>query len=210
MKSHWSTIKNKLQHSGVIRLFLDAIGRLGIKIVPYYVVMEGLFLKQSSIDAPELGEYQTGFLNSDEIKKIAAIPGRQESEDDLLRRLTAGQLCFGLKLNNDLSAFTWCNLQEFRVFGVQRAMAQDEAYLFDAYTLLPCRGKGIAPFMRYELYRVLDKFGKRTLYSYSDVFNLPALKFKQKLNARIVELNLYIDIFARYRFNLLIKKFNKS
>jgi hypothetical protein len=89
-------------------------------------------------------------------------------------------------------------------------MAQDEAYLFDAYTLLPCRGKGIAPFMRYELYRVLDKFGKRTLYSYSDVFNLPALKFKQKLNARIVELNLYIDIFARYRFNLLIKKFNKS
>ena len=69
------------------------------------------------------------------------------------------------------------------------------------------RGKGIAPYIRYQLYKELTKLGRNKLYSISDFFNAPAIKFKKKLNAKSHKLILFIEIFNKWRFSLLIKKY---
>lgn len=208
MISYLQSIKAKLKYSGIVRLFLDAFGRIGVQITPYYIVMEGLFEDLKPYLGTGFEAYDVGFLGHDDMQAIAAIPGRNISEVELIERLENGNLCFGLKLNGDLGAFTWCHLAEYRGLGRIKPLAQDEAYLFDAYTLFPYRGKGIAPYIRYQLYKELAKLGKHKLYSYSDAFNASSLNFKKKLNAKITEKHLSIDIFRRWQLNFLIRKYN--
>ena len=208
MVSYLQSIKIKYKYSGIARLFLDAFGRIGVQITPYYIVIEGLFGDLEPFFETGFEAYDVGFLGPDDMPSIAAIPGRNISEDKLVERLENGNLCFGLKKNAVLGAFTWCHLTEYRGLGRIKPLAQDEAYLFDAYTLFPFRGKGIAPYIRYQLYKELAKLGKHKLYSYSDAFNASSLKFKKKLNARISEKHLSIDIFRRWQFNFLIRKYN--
>jgi len=208
--SYWENIKIKLQYSGFTRLFFDALGRIGIKITPYYIVMEGLFNKSYPNFETGFEEYDTGFLGPEDMKAIAAIAGRHISEERLLERLEKGNLCVGIKQEGDLAAFTWCNLTELTGRGKVKPLKPDEAYLFDAYTLIPFRGRGIAPFIRYQLYKEVAKLGKQKLYSISGAFNAPSLKFKKKLNAILVEKHIDIEILNRLKYSFLLKKDDKG
>ena len=78
--------------------------------------------------------------------------------------------------------------------------------LFDAYTLDSFRGKGIAPYIRYQLYKELEKTGRMTLYSISERFNLSSIRFKKKLNARLVGQGLCVVLFKKWRFSTRLKK----
>jgi hypothetical protein len=210
LNSYWEIIRIKLKYSGFVRLFLDALGRIGVRITPYYIFVEGLSDKLDLNFNKDFEEYDLGFLSPDDMKVIAAIPGRHINEKKLIERLDNGKLCFGLKLNGELCAFTWCSLTEFRGIGKNKALAKDEAYLSDAYTFFPFRGRGIAPYIRYELYKEIAKLGKHKLYSYSSAFNAPSLKFKKKLKARIIEKHIYIKIFDKWKSSFLLKKFNRN
>jgi hypothetical protein len=203
--SYWKNIRIKLQFGGFTRVFFDGLSRIGIRISPYYIVLEGLFNKLYPSLETGFEEYDTGFLGPEDIKAIAAIPKRNIDEKVFIERLEKGNLCFGIKLNGELVAFTWCNLTEFTGMGNVKPLKHDEAYLFDAYTLIPFRGKGIAPFIRYQLYKEADKLGKKKLFSVSNAFNTPSIKFKKKLNAVLLEKHISITIFNRWKYSFLIK-----
>ena len=205
----WENIKSKMRYGGLPRLFFDALARIGITIEPYYILLEGLFGQPPSADfTTRFKDYDVILLTADDMKAIAAIPGKEESERQLLGRLNKGNLCVGIKHNSHLVGFTWCDLAEFTLKGNEKPLKPDEAYLFDAYTLIPYRGKGIAPYIRYQCYQQLADMGKTKLYSVSGAFNVSSLKFKQKLKAEITEKHLSIDIIKRWRFNFLIKRYN--
>lgn len=198
----------KARYSAFPRLIVDGLWKLGICIRPLYVFREGLSL----CDPPELPEppanCEVSFLGPDDMKTIAVIPGRNISEIELTRRLEEGKKCLGVTLGGELAAFTWCDLDEFDFDGYRFPLEDDEAYLFDAYTLVPFRGRGLAPFVRYETYVQLAALGRRNLYSYSDCFNTPAIKFKKKLKAKKAELRLYVGLFGRWRFSKRIKQYD--
>lgn len=198
----------KLQYGGYARLFFDALARIGILISPYYVVMEGLSNKSYPNLEKGLKDYDVTFLESEDMEAISAIPGREESEEELLNRLEKGDLCLGIKQNRDLAAFTWCNLTEFAVKGNKKPLKPDEAYLYDAYTLASFRGRGLAPFIRYQLYKELAKLGKQKLYSVSGSLNKSSLRFKKKLNAMIIEKHMYIEIFNKWKYSYLLEKYD--
>ncbi len=100
----------KIHYNPFIRLIFDGLMKIGIRIQPYYVVQEGLF--NGSLPHLETGfnEYEISFLKPQDMKAIAAIPGRIISEEELLLRLKEGKKCFGLKYRGELVAFTWCDL----------------------------------------------------------------------------------------------------
>lgn len=196
-----------MRYGGLPRLFFDALARIGITIAPYYIVLEGLFDQAPYDFSTRFDEYDVGLLSSGDMNTIAAIPGKEESEKQLLGRLNKGNLCVGIKHNLNLVGFTWCNLTEFAVKGNEKPLMADEAYLFDAYTLIPYRGKGIAPFIRYQCYKQLADMGKARLYSVSGVFNTSSIKFKKKLKARIMEKHVYIEIFRKWNYTMLVKKY---
>lgn len=184
-----------------------ALKRVRITINPYYVFIEGLFDGRLPELQTRFEGYSIGSLTTEDMKTISRIPGRKVTLQQLMKRLDDGNMCFGMKHSNELVAFTWYDLNESNIKGRKVSLKKNEAYLFDAYTLVAYRGKGIAPYMRYQVYRELVKLGKTKLYSFSDYFNPPAIKFKQKLNAKYLELRIIVG-FRRWRFSVLLNSYN--
>lgn len=205
---YWKYIRQKAKYSHPLRLLVDGLWKLGISVRPLYIFQEGL----SDAKIPEwegkFDGYELEFLDMKDMGAISSIPFRNASSlDQLSRRLREGKRCLGMKHGGELVAFTWCDFEKFSFEGFWFDLADDEAYLFDMYTLVPYRGRGVAPYLRYEIYRELDLLGKKRLYSVSDCFNTPAVKFKLKLNARIIELGLLVELFGKWQFGRTIKKY---
>lgn len=197
----------KARHNSILRLVFDGLAKLGVKIQPYYIVVEGLFNRSLPHLETGFDEYEIGFLGPQYMNEISAIPGRILSEEKLLLRLKEGKKCFGLKYRKELVAFTWCDFDECNFKGFRFPLKKNEAYLYDAYTLIPFRGKGIAPYLRYQCYKELAKLGRNKLYSISDCLNTPSVRFKKKLNAELLELCLFVEMFKKWHFSSRLKKY---
>ncbi len=200
-------IKNKLRYSSFLRVVLDGIAKAGIRIDLYYIVLEGLFNRSLSYLETGFDEYELCFLSPQDMKTISSIPDRNFTEEYLLERLRNGQKCFGLKYCGELAAFTWYNF-DWCTFKLNKFPLKDnEAYLFDAYTLMHFRGKGLAPYIRYQCYKELAKSNRHKLFSFFTYFNTPSIKFKKKLNAKFIELRLSVELFRKWSFDLHLKKY---
>jgi GNAT superfamily N-acetyltransferase len=193
------------------RLFPWKLSSLGIKLSPYYVYREELHGCKPIIFGSEFAACETLFLGKQDMTELHCIDGRSNSEQDLCKRLEKGNKCFALKLNGNIVGFTWGDFETFTYPpGHHFNLDENEAYLFDAYILKAYRGHKLAPFLRYSFYQELKKMGRHILYSYSDYFNTPAVRFKEKLNARIVKLCLYIELFEKFTWNLTLKSYPEN
>lgn len=208
-KIYFKELRIKFRYSHFLRLFFDAIARLGIRFAPYYLFEEVISPENSPKRPVGFDDYEVSFWGPEEMKSMAKIPGRKFSEEFLIQRLKDGHQCLGLKKDNNLAAFTWCNLREATLKYNLFSLNKDEAYLFDAYTLMDFRGKGVAPFLRYHLYTELQKLSRTKLYSYSDYFNTSAVRFKQKLGANKMKLLLIVDLFGKWHFSFYLKDYQK-
>ncbi len=202
----------KIRFSSPLRIITDILGRLGVRITPYYIYLEGLDYADLSSLKTDFTGYETVLLGSQDMKEIAEIPGRCNlTEQSFLNKLNQGHLCLGMKHDGKLAGFNWANLTEL-TFSASTCfkLKNNEAYLYDAFTLMDFRGIGIAPYIRYKCYQQLEQLGKNRLYSISLAFNTPAIKFKKKLNAEPYELRLFIDIFRKWELNVRLKKYCNS
>jgi GNAT superfamily N-acetyltransferase len=194
-------------------LLRDAYGILSsvVKIVPFYIFQEFLSDEKELNLRPDLGSLQASVLEPSDIKAVSLNPEVPESEGLLLDRLAHGSICLGLKHNDDIAAYTWCNLKEFQYHPtLDITLKEDEAYLYDARTFKAYRGKNIAPYLRYQLYKYLAKTGRTKLYSYTVLFNTAAVNFKLKLKAKPIKLYLGFVFFKRYRLNILVKDYESK
>jgi len=195
----------------VHQVLFDVLAKMGLLILPYHLVAEGMRNAGPRPSAGKLAEYEFGFLGPHDMKAIANIPGRRLSLAQLLSTLQEGKLCFGAQYRGEVVAFTWCNLTEgtlwsHRVFPLK----EHEAYLFDAYTLEHFRGIGIAPYLRYRCYEELAKLGRDQCYSITAVWNAPAARFKEKLGAQVLELGILVSLFRRWRFHVRLRDYTRG
>lgn len=190
------------------RVLLETLGKAGIIISPTYLVLEGLGGKSLPHLEQKFADDEFGFLDAPDMKPLAAMPERHFSEEELLRRLAEGQKCFGVKRNGQIVAFTWCSMAPY-AFADRQAfpLQQNEAYLFDAYTVSHVRGSGIAPVLRYRCYQELAKLGRDRCYSLTAFSNTPAMNFKKKLGAQILELRLYVELWGRWWWSIQLRDY---
>jgi GNAT superfamily N-acetyltransferase len=174
---------------------VEALKKIKIMVSPYLIFVEEFYenITSPQIDN-ELNKYKIIFLGREDMKTIEALPDRIPTEAELLNRLNEQKVCMALKLGQEIVAFTWYDLKECNIKGIKCPINDNEAYLFDAYTLPSYRGKGIAPFVRYRSYQELKNIGKHRLLSFSDYYNTPAIRFKQKLKAKPVELRIAVSL----------------
>lgn len=200
----------KLRYSGLLRTVFDLLAKAGIRIAPFYVVQEGLL--EGDIPAYESGfdEYELDYLHEEDMKALSEIPERTFTEEYLIERLRKGQVCYGVKFNGKPVCFNWFDFREFRLDVQTAVMKDDETYLFDAYTIIPFRGKKLLPYVRYQSYKELYRMGKIKLYSVSDYFNTPSIKFKKRLNAKIIKLELEVILFKKWRFIFNLQDHEKN
>lgn len=188
-------------------MVLDRLAMMGLRIAPFYLVEERLFEDL----APELERGFEGFeiclLGPADMEAIGRTPGYNFSTEQLLDRLDKGQKCFGVRHEGNLAAFTWADLRECFDKWCRFPLAENEAYLFDAYTLEAFRGRKIAPFMRYNCYRALNQIGRDRFFSISELFNTPSIRFKSRLKARCLSLWLTFELFGRHRWTVKLKNY---
>ena len=197
MKHYLRYVKHRIRDNSRKQLVIDIYGKAGVWISSYYLIMEGL-----SGDSPRVPKTTSPlgirFLGPEDMAQIAAIPERNIREPALQRRFLEGKKCLGILDGQTVVAFTWCDLESCHFRGRPFPLAENEAYLFDAYTSKECRGTGIAPYLRYRLYEELAKMGKTYLYSITERSNKSALRFKLKLNARIIGRGLSVILLKRW------------
>ena len=199
----------KFRYSHFLRPLFDAIARLGIRITTYYLFMEEIPPENQQILPDGLEDYEFCYWGPEDMEDVAFIQGRKFSGAFLAQRFKEGSQCIGLKKNNHPAIFSWYNLKKatFKYNGFP--LKNDEAYIFDTLTLLDFRGKGLAPFLHFHLYKDLRKIGRRKLYSYVDYLNSPAVRLKVKLNAVRIKLYLSIDLFGKRQFHFTLKDYQK-
>ncbi len=197
-------IVEKLKYSTWLRLFFDFLAKMGIRITPYFVAQE-------KPGAGALGGMADGFeafrfrvLTPGDMAGLSRIPGRSITERHLIQRLEKGHFCFGLMKGGDIVAFSWVNPQEGRSELCSFALRTHEAYFYDLYTVPAWRGNRLALHMRYHAYRYLFRQGLTEFYSVHDALNTPAVKFKQKLQARLIYKGVSLKLFNRYKYNVCI------
>ncbi|HYA30722.1 MAG TPA: GNAT family N-acetyltransferase [Acidobacteriota bacterium] len=155
------------------------LASMGIVIAPYYWIQEGVNDIDLSQNKADFENYTFGFFGPDEMKQIVASEAWGYAEDQLLARLEEGEKCFGAKYHGEIVAFMWVDLEKWFIKKHRTKLGNNEAYLFDMYIMKPFRGKGIAPYLRYQSYRFLKKTGRDRLFSYSDYFNNPSIRCKK-------------------------------
>lgn len=207
----FSKIREKFQYGLFLYFLTSHLKKVGIEILPYYWVQEGLF-GDSPIAGRNLpADYTFKFLSLEDMKIIGNIVGREdENEPMLLKRLEKGDKCLAAKYQEQIAAFTWIDLTGDSFKEHRLSLNANEAYLYDMYTLKSFRGSNIAPYLRYECYKALKDMGRGKCYSASHVFNAPSIKFKQKLNAKIIATYLDVRLINKIHWNWKLKSYAKS
>ena len=185
---------------------LNPLHKIGLKITPFYLYEEGHFGAIWKSRKDDFDEYEIGFLSPRDMKEIAALSrGDWSSEEKLLARFNDGQKCFGAKYPGKIVAFTWSNFESCHDSLYKFPLRDDEAYLWDAFTIPSSRGKGIAPYLRLRFQKKLETLGRNKSYSITLFFNRPAISFKNKLNARPIFLGINLASRRKCYLSLKIK-----
>ena len=200
-------VRDKVRHRLVLQSLFGMLGRTGIEIVPYYVTHESLNHETEPGVDPKLGPIAACLLSPAEIEAVYTHPDSRVMGDVKSTYLAERCFCFGLKLNGEMAAYMWCNLHRCHSRFNMFPLKDDEAYLCSAVTFRAYRGKNMAPFLRYELYKHLNQIGRTNFYSITEFFNTSAQKFKEKLGAKPIKLGLYVGLFNRWQWSITLKKY---
>jgi len=203
-------LRQKVRYNNIFRLIQDILVKLGIRFSLFYLKGEELNRTISGLESNELSNYEVGFFNDQDVIKIAELGERRSSSGNLLKLLQDGCICYGVKKNGKIIAFTWFNLHECPFKGYMFKLKETEAYVFDTYTLIEYRGRRIASYMRYQSYKELRSLGKTYLYSIVEVFNKQSNRHAEKLGVQILLMGLYIDLFQKWRFRYRIRLYENT
>ena len=186
----------------VFHAILKKLKRIGIEVSPYYIVTEGFVDNNTMNIVPKFSTSTPDFLTKEEINFL-----ENDSEILITPELDEKSKCFALRHNSQIIAASWCKFDKFEIFNKSFTLQYDEAYLHGASTLKKYRGKNLAPYIRVQLYKRLFEMGYTKIYSYTEVFNTSAMKFKKKLGATPKELYLYINLWGKFNKTILIKRY---
>lgn len=180
-----------------------------VHVEPFYLMLEGIGSLAESDIRVRMNEEDLSVvsLGHSDMKQLAETPGVKETTEVLVERLNNGWLCLGLKCGDLIIAHMWCNIIacDSKLYSFQ--LEHDEAYLTDARTLDDYRGKGLAPYLRFQFYKRLHVMGRNKLYSITEFFNVPAMNFKKKLCAKPIALYIHVRLLGKFGFHILIRRY---
>lgn len=199
-------ISNIIKHGLFWHGVRNNLARIGLDFMPYYWVQEAT----SAIDPPQIRgtdkNFEISIFGREEIEYIQnTIIGIEEK--DLIEDLKNGEICIGLKNKETIAAYMLIKRRPFYFRKRYFNLKPYESYLHSMYTFEAYRGKGIAPYLRYHSYKLLEKEEVTTFYSVSEYFNKSTIKFKKKLNSKPIRLYLNVRLFKRWIWNFTLKKY---
>jgi len=180
------------------------------KIIPFYLVEERLIPDLELSLEPGLKNLTARILSPAEVAELGANPETLGPSNIFLEKLKHGYQCMGLLHRGQVVAYSWFSLErcEYKTFGFH--LKENEAYLCDARTFKKYRGKNLAPYLRYQLYKELAHRGRSKFFSFTISGSTSSVRFKEKLGAKPFQLYLYVELLKKYGVVIPIKKMNLS
>ena len=176
-----------------------------IQILPYYITEEK-FDERNEINVPlKKEDLQIELLPRNEIESLAHHEESNVAATEWIQHVNNGCLCMAVRYKGQIAAYSWCDPNYLRFKGRVVKLKQNEAALFGARTYKAFRGNNLAPYVRYEFYKLLKQRGIERFYSTTLWSNTSSMKFKRKLGARNVELSLYVSLFRKYRLHFRLR-----
>lgn len=200
--------RNLLDNGLLLFGIRNSLVRYGFDIDPIYWVLEGSEKCEPPKIKGDASEYSLEYLDLEELKLIGQKLGNAQAED-MLQGFQNGQKCIGLRHKKEIAAFMFIEIKEFKYKGTSKLLKENEAYLLNMYTFDSFRGRNLAPYLRYESYRLLKEIGKDRVYSITAFFNKSSIKFKDKLKAKNLKLYLYIVLFKKYHKRINLKTYKQ-
>lgn len=195
----------RMRHGLVLFSILNFLRRFGVYINPYWVDLESLaFCPEPSLkDDP--GLYHLDSINKEDV--LLLYHQLRWNTDTLTDHIKSEFRGVGLYRNEELEAFMMIRTKSFAFFGKEFQLGQNEAYLENMYTYEKFRGKNLAPYLRYQCYKLLAAEGRTNCYSITQYFNTSSRKFKAKLGAKPSELWLHLGLSKKLHRTILLKKY---
>jgi GNAT superfamily N-acetyltransferase len=211
--SYYEYVKRRIQYSSVTRLVLEILAKVGLNLRPFVLFRESNTGNDISNTKPDIESIEIRYLEREDMHLLTPFsrhPGRDVPKSTLDDRLNSGNRCAALFIDNELAAFSWCDFERCSFDGYSFKLRENEVYLFDAYTPVSFRGKGLAAHIRRHLYRELARQGYDIYYSFSDLLNRPAVRFKEKLRAEKIVTGYFLVLFSRWQFTFFIRKIDAN
>lgn len=200
-------IKNRIKNGLVLFSLRNLLSRTGIDIAPYFWVLEGSREYKIPKIKGKIEEYELIYLGIHDLETISAYKTRL-TMSELLEGFKNGQECIALKNNDDIAAFMFIQYESFTYSKKTFELNDKDAYLLNMYTFDDYRGKNLAPYLRHKSYELLKGKGRENIYSITDYFNKPSIKFKSKLMAINSVLYLKVVLFKKVFWTFKLRKYS--
>ena len=201
-----SKLRKKLKHGLFMYGVSNRAARLGLEFTPFYWEKEFV----TKCDAPKIRanveEYSIRSLNEEDLRSLHSS-GDAYRISEKIQQLKDGQICLGLLHKEKIAAYSWLEYKSLNFRNLEVVLKKNESYLGGMHTIESYRGKNLAAYLRYRIYRILEENGRDTIYSISDYFNGPAVRFKEKLNSKHVKLHLYINLFDKIQRRIILRSY---
>lgn len=204
--SQYKRTINKFRYGLVLQSIRNMLTKIGIVITPYYWIKENIPYTAIPEIKGSISEYSVEFLEEKDMR-VLSENARGYSEAEFMTRLRDGNLCLGLKHNDEVVTFMWIFLKRCDFMPVNIPLKRNEVYVSDMYTMEPYRGKNLAVYLRYRSYPIIREMGRDTIFSVTEYFNTSAMKYKKKLNPTNLNLVLYIKLFNKFKWSCIIKTY---
>lgn len=197
----WSRVRHGL-FLFTLRNFLT---RLGLDIAPYYWEKEGLNqCKELSINGNS-DDYSIVHITPDEIGIMHNIMGLDV--DEMREDIKNGDLCMGVKYQEEIVAVVFAKFDDFIFKHRTFEMKNNQAYILNLYTFEQHRGKNLAPYLRYQSYKVLKEKGVDEVFSITSYFNKSSLRANKKMGITHLKLFFYLGLFKKFHWNYELKEY---
>ena len=125
-----------------------------------------------------------------------------------MHRLEAdGCTCFVIVIDGQCASSMWSDPRGLQIPWPHKALTANEVYLNNMVTAAEFRGLALAPTLRYQVFKYLEKEGYDTFYSFTECFNTPAKNLKLKLGVNFKWLGLKFRIFRYVKGHIILRRF---
>ena len=182
------------------------LAKLGIDIMPYYYfIATKENAKPQKIKGEKLDLRFSTFNEADISFIKSSIKGIEQK--DFSSDLKEGDVCIGLKNEEEIVAYTFIKFKSFCFRKRYFALGEEDIYLHSLYVFDKYRGKNISSYMKYKRFEMFESQGIKYHHTIVEYFNKGALKVQYKANSKKIALYLNVMLFKKWTLNFTLKTF---
>lgn len=197
-------LRYKFRYNSWPRLAVNALKRIGITVLPYYVFRRDI---AGPPKQPNLEGYEFDELTAQDMPRIARLPMAHSDEQTYRLRLRNGQRCFAMRQGSEIFAFCWMDPGRCNFAGERFTLQADEVYIYDIYTTPSQRGRNLAPILNACYTERLRAEGIRAVFGVVDSMNRSSLNYVKKIGSQVQRKNLYLNVFGLLRKSIVLEVF---